>query len=148
MVRPPMGQCRPATGAPNLNKASPIRAMVGAMVIGPTKRSSLPMSPVAPMTISQRAPRMIAPWTCCMRTSHPSLARAAMPQMAKVGARKEKVPPCTMGRRLPQVTWSRVVMPLTKNIVAISQPSSTGSVMPRGWLMISGMASVDPNIVR
>ena len=35
----------PATGAPNLNNANPINAIVGAMVMGPTKRSILPTAP-------------------------------------------------------------------------------------------------------
>ena len=45
MVSPPMPQCVPACGAPNLNSASPMRAIVGAIVIGPTNRNSFPMSP-------------------------------------------------------------------------------------------------------
>ena len=39
-------------------------------------------------------------------------------------------------------------MPETKNIVPMSMPMSTGSVMPSGLLRINGMATVDPNIVR
>ena len=66
-----------------------------------------------------------------------------------VGASSEKVPPWTMGSRLPHVTWMKVVMPETKNIVAMSQPRATGSpLMPRGLDKISGMATVEPNIVR
>ncbi len=125
-----------------------MRAIVGAMVIGPTKRRSLPTSPVAPTPISTMEPAIIAPCTCCIRTSHPALLRAAIPQMAIVGARKENVPPWTMGRRLPQVVWSSVVIPLTKNMVAMSQPNSTGSEIPNAGARRRGMASVEPNIVR
>ena len=72
-----------------------------------------------------------------------------MPQIAMAGARNEKVPPWTSGRRLPQVVCRSVVMPLTKNIVPMSQPSSTGlPASPRGSLRMSGIATVDPNIVR
>ena len=46
IVRPPMPQCLPATGAPNLNSARPMRAMVGAMVTGPTKRNRRPTRPL------------------------------------------------------------------------------------------------------
>ena len=73
----------------------------------------------------------------------------AIPQMEKVGARKEKVPPCTMGSLFPTVVCISVVMPLMKNMVPINIPSATGSSdMPRGLERISGIATVDPNMVR
>jgi hypothetical protein len=66
-----------------------------------------------------------------------------------VGARTETVPPCTSGSRLPQVTCRKVVMPETKNIVPMSQPSATGSrSMPKCGASSSGIATVEPNMVR
>jgi hypothetical protein len=149
MVRPPIPQCVPATGAPNLKSARPISAMVGAMVSGPTKRSSRPTRPLYPTAISKSDPAITAPCTCRILTSQPASASAAIPQIANAGVRKENVPPCTSGSRLPQVVWSSVVIPLTKNIVPISRPTATGSpAMPSGSASSSGMATVEPNIVR
>ena len=72
-----------------------------------------------------------------------------MPQMANVGARNENVPPWTSGRRFPHVVCISVVIPLTKNIVPISHPSSMGlPESPRGSLSMSGMATVEPNMVK
>ncbi len=72
-----------------------------------------------------------------------------MPATAIAGVSSEKVPPCTRGSRLPQVVWSSVVIPLTKNMVPISQATATGSsAIPSGSARISGMATVEPNIVR
>jgi hypothetical protein len=68
--------------------------------------------------------------------------------MAMVGARNEKVPPWTIGSLLPKVLCNNVVIPDTKNIVAISLALSMGSVIPRGPDRISGMATVEPNMVR
>ena len=53
------------------------------------------------------------------------------------------------GKRLPHVVCRIVVMPLTKNIVLMSQPSSIGlSPSPSGPLKMSGIATVEPNMVR
>ncbi len=46
MVRPPIPQWVPATGAPNLKSARPMSATVGATVTGPMKRSSFPTRPL------------------------------------------------------------------------------------------------------
>jgi len=143
-----MGQWRPASGAPNLKRANPISAIVGAIVIGPTNRNSRPMIPLAPTEISTKDPAIMAPCTCCIRTSQPALARAAMPQIANVGAKKENVPPWTIGRRFPKAVCKSVVIPLTKNMVAINQPFSTGSIIPNAGANISGIATVEPNMVR
>ena len=92
---------------------------------------------------------MIAPCTCCMRTSHPAVLSPAMLQIAIVGASSEKVPPWINGKRLPKVVCSNVVMPETKNIVEINAASATGSEpMPSASFRINGIATVDPNIVR
>ena len=61
MVKPPMGQWRPASGAPNLNSDKPISAMVGAMVMGPTYLSKRPIIPLAPTKISTKEPAIMAP---------------------------------------------------------------------------------------
>ena len=61
--------------------------------MGPTNRNKRPTKPLAPTIISATEPAIMAPCTCCMRTSQPALAKAAMPQIANVGAKKEKVPP-------------------------------------------------------
>ncbi len=53
------------------------------------------------MKISITAPTITAPWMCCIFTIQPASLSAAIPQIAMAGARKEKVPPWTMGRRLP-----------------------------------------------
>ena len=92
---------------------------------------------------------MIAPCTWAIRTSKPASFKVAMPQIAKVAARNEKVPPCTIGSRFPRVVCSHVVMPLTKNIVPMSWASfRRSSAMPSGSARSSGMATVEPNIVR
>ena len=46
MVSPPIPQCLPASGAPNLKRHSPIKAIVGAIVTGPTNLRSFPTMPV------------------------------------------------------------------------------------------------------
>ena len=122
--------------------------MVGAMVIGPTYFSIFPTRPEYPAMISNTDPRITAPCTCNIRTSQPTFESAAMPQIAIAGVSNEKVPPCTSGSRFPQDVCSSVVIPLTKNIVPIRIPMSLASVMPSASAMISGIATVDPNIVR
>ena len=52
-----------------------------------------------------------------------------------------------MGKRLPQVVCRSVVMPEMKNMVAMSQPVCSAS-MPKAGANKSGIATVDPNIVR
>ena len=47
-----------------------------------------------------------------------------------------------------KVVWSKVAMPLTKNMVAMSQPFSTGSSMPSAGASSNGTARVEPNMVR
>jgi len=71
-----------------------------------------------------------------------------MEQTEMLGARNEKVPPWTISRRFPHVVCRIVVKPETKNIVAMSAARSAGFSMPRGSERISGIAIVEPNIVR
>jgi hypothetical protein len=126
-----------------------MRAMVGAMVIGPTKRVMRPTRPDQPTAISTTEPKITAPWICAIFTSKPASLTPTMPQIAIAGVKKLKVPPWMIGSRLPHVACSKVAMPDTKNMVPISAPSCTGSsAMPSGPAMMSGIATVEPNIVR
>ena len=61
IVKPPIGQWRPASGAPNLNKDKPINAIVGAIVMGPIYFNIRPTNPLAPTNISITDPAIIAP---------------------------------------------------------------------------------------
>jgi len=92
---------------------------------------------------------MMAPWSSCILISKPWPLRTPAVSTTTAGLRIENVPPCTIGRRLPHVVCSSVVSPLTKNIVAIRVASCPGwSAMPSGPDRISGIATVEPNIVR
>ena len=51
----------PACSAATLNSATPTKAIVGAIAMGPMNRRSTPISPVKPITIWNNAEIIIAP---------------------------------------------------------------------------------------
>ncbi len=91
---------------------------------------------------------MIAAETCWTMTRQPRPCAATMPTMARPGPRKEKVPPCTIGRLLPILEhWNRVVIPEAKNMVEISSASSSWGIFMAPPMM-KGISTVAPNMVR
>ena len=69
--------------------------------------------------------------------------------MARVGTRNEKVPPWMMGRRHPNVTCSKVMIPDTKRMVEMMYPrAGSSSRIQRAGQMMKGMETVAPNMVR
>lgn len=69
--------------------------------------------------------------------------------MAKVGTRKDIVPPWTMGKRTPHVAWKYVTMPVTKIIVDIIMPRlGSSSDMQSAGVSINGIDTIAPIMVR
>jgi len=54
--------CLAANAAADLNREKPSNDTVGQIHRGDTKRNMAPMAPVAPMTTSNRATHIMAPW--------------------------------------------------------------------------------------
>ena len=110
-----IGQLVAAAMLAFLNKERPIMATEGAIVNGVMYLSIMPMIPKYPMMICNKDETQMAPCTSLIRICHSSvrfselrLAYIGVPKsaghllcsrakMAKVGAMKVKVPPCTMG---------------------------------------------------
>ena len=56
--------CLAANAAAEWKREKPSRDTVGQMHNGPIKRNMAPTAPVAPITISNRAAHIMAPWIC------------------------------------------------------------------------------------
>ena len=66
-------QCFPAKDPAASKSESPTRATVGAIVRGPIRDMTNPISPVIPSTICKVDATIIAPWTCSNKKTRLSL---------------------------------------------------------------------------